>query len=239
MDSPPLPAAWTSHPPLALIVDRDADTRKLYVEYLKLSACSVDEAEDGREALAKAIARQPDIIVTEARLPGIDGVVLCDLLRHDKTTCNIPILCVTGDARQADRAQTVGADAVLVKPCLPEHILREIHRLLDQSAELRQRSRALREQLSAQIERNDDACNRAGVINHTTLSRSYQRIETTEPPATPPALVCPNCDHPLRYLRSHVGGVSARHPEQWDYFDCGNGCGTFQFRQRTRRLRKI
>ena len=110
-----------------MIVDRDADTRKLYVEYLKLSACSVDEAEDGREALAKAIARQPDIIVTEARLPGIDGVVLCDLLRHDTTTCNIPILCVAGDARQADRAQTLGADAVLVKPCLPEHILPAAH----------------------------------------------------------------------------------------------------------------
>jgi len=238
MEARPLLSAWTTHQPLALICDRDADTRRLYAEYLKLSACSVEEAEDGREALAKAIARQPDIIVTEARLPGIDGIDLCQLLRHDTATSTIPILCVTGDARQVDRAQTVGIDAVLVKPCLPESLLAEIHHLLDQSAELRQRTRMVREKASAEMERATHVRGRAEQ-QRTILSRSYQRVETTEPPTAPPALVCPNCDNPLRYLRSHVGGVSARHPEQWDYFDCGDGCGTFQYRQRTRKLRKI
>src|SRR5206468_5390259 len=131
MDPTPLLAAWTTHPPLALIVDRDPDTRKLYAEYLKLSACSVEEADDGREALAKAIARQPDVIITETHLPGINGIELCELLRRDSTTRDIPILCVTADALNVDRVQTVGADAVLVKPCLPESVLAEIHRLLD------------------------------------------------------------------------------------------------------------
>src|SRR5438552_7442297 len=143
MDPTPLLAAWTSRPPLALIVDRDADTRKLYAEYLKLSACSVEEAEDGREALAKAIARQPDVIVTEARLPGIDGIALCELLRRDTATCNIPILCVTGDTRELHRAETFGPDAVLVKPCLPERVLAEIYRLMDESAELEKRARMI------------------------------------------------------------------------------------------------
>ena len=57
--------------------------------------------------------------------------------------------------------------------------------------------------------------------------------------AKPPALVCPDCNKALKYLRSHVGGVNARQPEQWDYFECGTGCGTFQFRERTRKLRKV
>jgi hypothetical protein len=69
------------------------------------------------------------------------------------------------------------------------------------------------------------------------LSRVHARRETTEPPLPPPTLVCPNCDHPLRYTKSYVGGVSAKQPEQWDYFECS--CGTFQYRHRTRRLKPI
>jgi hypothetical protein len=76
-------------------------------------------------------------------------------------------------------------------------------------------------------------------LRRTILSRTYQRVETTEPPVAPPSLVCPDCDQVLRYQRSHVGGVSARHPEQWDYFECANGCGMFQYRRRTRKLKKV
>jgi hypothetical protein len=65
------------------------------------------------------------------------------------------------------------------------------------------------------------------------------RVETDAPPAAPPSLVCPACDKPLVYARSHVGGVNARSSEQWDYFDCPSGCGTFQYRQRTRKLRRV
>jgi len=235
----PLLPAWTTRQPLALIVDRDAETRKLFTECLTLSQCSVEEAADGREALAKAIARQPDIIVTETRLPGIDGLKLCEVLRRDATTCDIPILCVTGDVRQVDGVKAAGADTVLLKPCLPDTLLDEVHRLLDRSRELRHRARAIRDRLAAELQRARPAGDRADRTQRTIKSRTYQRLETTEPPAAPPMLVCPQCDRPLRYLHSNVGGVSARHPEQWDYFECGNGCGTYQYRQRTRKLRKI
>jgi hypothetical protein len=40
------------------------------------------------------------------------------------------------------------------------------------------------------------------------------------------------------YEHSHVGGVSQRHPEQWDYYRC-SACGRFQYRQRTRKLRRV
>jgi hypothetical protein len=71
-----------------------------------------------------------------------------------------------------------------------------------------------------------------------SLVRAHQRHETSTPPLTPPELLCPNCDRPLSYDRSHIGGVSERHQEQWDYFECG-ACGTFQYRQRTRKLRRL
>src|SRR5438876_4649072 len=126
------------NPLLALIVDRDDDTRRMYAEYLKLSSWAIEESADGREALALAISKHPEIIVTETRLPGINGFELCQLLRRDIATAATPIVVVTGDAYPAarERAERAGADTVLVKPCLPETLTAEIRRLLARSAEL-------------------------------------------------------------------------------------------------------
>ena len=231
---------WThAPPPLALLIDPDPDTRGAFANYLRLSACAIDEAVDGREALAKALGRPPSIIVTETRVPGINGFELCDLLRQDQATRSIPIVIVTSDRASVDRAKLVGADAVLVKPCLPETLLVEISRLLDQSFELRARGLAARGRMHEQMLRSDRLIEQSHAnIRRVTLSRAHTRHDTTAPPLTPPTLVCPACDSPLRYLRSHVGGVNSRHSEQWDYFECLVGCGTFQYRQRTRKLRK-
>jgi two-component system chemotaxis response regulator CheY len=54
-----------------------------------------------------------------------------------------------------------------------------------------------------------------------------------------PELLCPSCTGWLRHERSHIGGVNDRHPEQWDYYVCSASCGTFQYRQRTRKLRRV
>lgn len=238
----PTIAAWRQHPPLTMLVDRDNDTRQMYAEFLKLAPCEILEAYDGREALAKAISQRPDMVFTETRLTGIDGFELCALLRSDPATHDTPIVFVTGDAFDADvrRAQMVGADAVLVKPCLPETLLLEMRRLLELSADVRARSRAISAKVQDQIERSTQLLKKSrDQVRRQTLSRAHLRGQTSEPPATPPSLVCPVCDHPLRYERSHVGGVNAQHPEQWDYYDCPAGCGTFQYRQRTRKLRSV
>jgi len=97
----PLHAA-TNKRPVALLVDRDPDTRRMYAEYLKLSSCIIEEADDGRAALAKAISGRPDIIVTETHLPGMSGFDLCSLLRQDAATRAIPIVVVTSDVVEAD-----------------------------------------------------------------------------------------------------------------------------------------
>jgi len=234
--------AWPRTPPFALLVDRDADTRKMYAEYLRLSACRTDEAEDGREALAKAITLRPDVVVTETRLPGISGFELCSLLRQDHTTRTTPIVVVTGDAfdEQVHRAKSCGADSVLVKPCLPETLLSEIALVLDRSAALREHAGAVLQQLRHHVARSNDLIEKSQATQHkkTMLSRVHDRRDTTQPPLAPPLLVCPVCDQTLHYQRSHVGGVSARHQEQWDYYECA-GCGTFQYRQRTKKLRKV
>ena len=131
-------------PYVALLVDRDKDTRHMYAEYLKLGNWRVDEASDGREALAKAIALHPDVIITETRLPGIDGITLCGLLRRDVATNAIPVIFVTGDAFPADveRAMAAGGDLVLTKPCLPEQLLTRLAVWLEASRPLRTKAAA-------------------------------------------------------------------------------------------------
>jgi hypothetical protein len=55
----------------------------------------------------------------------------------------------------------------------------------------------------------------------------------------PPPLVCPNCNARLTHLRTHLGGVSRRQPEQWDDFTC-HGCNAaFEYRTRTAKLRRM
>jgi two-component system, cell cycle response regulator DivK len=223
--------------PLVLLVDRDFETRSLYRHSLMAARWRVDESDDGRDALVKVLDRHPALVVTEIRLPYIDGYQLCHLLRQDPETCDVHIVVLTGDAapEQLTRARRAGADLVLVKPCLPDQLDSELRRLTRESRDLRSRSEAARERASAQLSRSSALIERG----HRTLVRAHARFETTTPALTPPELRCPICDRPLRYERSHIGGVSSRHPEQWDYLTCSGTCGTFQYRHRTRKLRRV
>ena len=213
----------------------------MYAEILKFGHWRVDEASDGREALAKAIALRPDVIITETRLPGIDGITLCDLLRRDVATNMIPVVFVTGDAYAADvqRATAAGADLVLTKPCLPEELLTKLQQLFEPATALRGRAERVRSEARSRLARADALTRVTDGLRRNTLKKAHQRGDTTNPPAPPPSLVCPACDRQLAYRRSHIGGVSSRHAEQWDYFECEKGCGTFQYRARTRKLRKV
>jgi hypothetical protein len=95
------------------------------------------------------------------------------------------------------------------------------------------------EKIPNQLEHSDRVIEKSRATSRRIMSRTHRRGETDAPPAPPPALVCPDCDRALDYKSSQVGGVSARNAEQWDYFICSRGCGTFQYRQRTRKLRKV
>src|SRR5262245_55294014 len=116
------PRAGADVDPLALIVDRDESSRLLYTEFLELNHWRVIGAAGGPEALAKAIAERPDVVVSETLLSGFDGLTLSELLRRDCSTAHIPLVIVTSDATAANLAKAAasGAAAVLTKPCLPE-----------------------------------------------------------------------------------------------------------------------
>jgi DNA-binding response OmpR family regulator len=220
-----------------LVVDPDSDARALYQTALPLAGCEVIEASDGRDALTKALVEPPSLIISELRLPLVDGYALCEILRRDTATHSVPILIVTAEARviERDRIRKAGADAVLVKPAPPDAVLSAMRSLLTQSANGHSTSAptntAARSNRSAKAQAHSDG-------SRTVLAKSHERFQTTTPPTPPPVLTCPSCDRSLKYEHSHVGGVNNRHPEQWDYYVCST-CGTFQYRQRTRKVRRV
>jgi DNA-binding response OmpR family regulator len=225
-----------------LLADYDDVSRQTYRDYLAVRGLRVEEASDGREALAKAISTRPDVVVTETALSGFSGYDLCSLLRQDLATNRTPIIFLTTDAPEtaSELARVAGGDLVLAKPCLPRLLMLEMRRLLRRSRELRAQGTLLRGRLAEQLAKSHQLKAKIEVQRHQrALSQLLARYETITPPIAPPDLVCPLCDRVLVYQKSHLGGVSERHPEQWDYFACSIGCGTFQYRQRTRRLRKI
>ena len=216
-----------------LVADPDPDVRVLYAASFTARHWDVVHAGDGRDALVKALTHTPSLVVTELRLPFIDGVKLCEILRSDRATSRVPIAVVTSETREADRAIEAGADVVLQKPSRVETLTVEFERLMSRTVEVREPATVLPARAKATVERADAVARR-----HIMLSRAHQRMTTTTPPCMPPKLTCPKCDTALIYDHSFVGGVSERHQEQWDYYTCSS-CGTFQYRQRTRKLRHV
>jgi CheY-like chemotaxis protein len=211
-------------------VEPDADTRLLYRLSLSEFQAEVEEAPDGAQALAVALSRTPDLVISELRMPRVDGFALCSLLRSDEQTKNAAILIVTGSGA-ADVIQTAharGADAVLTKPCSPETLASTVGTLLQRKDG---RAAALNPPPLAPAAGEPRPKPRA-------MSRACLRGVTNTPPTPPPSLHCPRCDGALEYQHSQLGGVNARFSERWDYFLCSH-CGVFQYRHRTRKLRAI
>jgi CheY-like chemotaxis protein len=232
-------AAASSLPPtVVLIADADAETRALYRDAFARAGCDVVEAADGRDALAKAFPTPPSVVITELTLPFVNGYALCDLLRRDPLTAGVPILVVTA-AQPEERAERIGVDALLLKPTAPDSLVREARRLLATPRAPDSPSSLARRYPTAHQEQSVDRLAPSGTQRGITCAKAHQRFTTTSPPKSPPALSCPSCDRTLKYEKSHIGGVSDRHSEQWDYFTCSSGCGVFQYRQRTRRVRHL
>ena len=116
-----------------LLVDDYSDALDMWGVYLRSCGYDVITAADGLIALEIASSQLPDVIVLDLDLPGITGYEAAKRLRQGLTTSRIPLIAATGFSheRQLDEARDSGFDAVLVKPCEPATLVREIERVLD------------------------------------------------------------------------------------------------------------
>jgi CheY-like chemotaxis protein len=222
--------------PRALVADASVDTRELYGAVLDRVVGEFEYVDDGRDALVKAFMNPPSVVITDVRLPMIDGYALCRLLRQDLATRAVPIIMVTSDSSAAERARAdqAGADVVLVKPVLPDALCGALEdcgrRLVDRPPRTDGPSPGPLQTASATV--SDPSQIRR-------LSRTFERHHTTTPALKVPVAICPVCDCRLNYRSSYVGGVAAHNAEQWDEFECPRSCGRFQYRHRTRKLRRL
>ena len=163
------PPAQVALPRLALVIDEDRRTRELYAAALVPRRFVVEQAGDGREALAKAIAEPPDVIVMEATLPGITGYDLCQLLRRDRDTSTVPILVVTADAdpQAHQRLHAAGADLVLSKPCAPTVLVSQVDEAIEQAG--------------SATHRRGTATGSSNGAHQQRMSHALRRYETTRP----------------------------------------------------------
>lgn len=125
--------------PRVLLVDDYPDAREMYSEYLQFSGFDVVEAANGIEALQSAIDRTPDIILMDLSLPVMDGWEATRRLKADDRTASIPVVALTGHALAgiSEGAKRAGCDAFVTKPCLPEDLVREIRKVLDENSTAR------------------------------------------------------------------------------------------------------
>ena len=93
-------------------------------------------ATNGPEGLKKARDSQPDLIVLDVMLPGLDGFEVCRSLREDSPSCEMPILILSAKAQESDirTGLYVGANFYLAKPAAPAEILRIIGAMLELKA---------------------------------------------------------------------------------------------------------
>ena len=120
--------------PSVLLVEDDQEGRRLYAEWLTDAGFHVEQAHNGLQALDRAFGSQPDVVVTDLDIPGIDGFELTRRLKQDPRTCDIPVLAITGYAPFASdpgRVLRAGCDAVLPKPCSPDDLETAIRSLLE------------------------------------------------------------------------------------------------------------
>lgn len=108
--------------PLVLVADDFADTREMYAEYLAAAGFRTETAEDGAEAIAKARALRPDVVVLDMTMPNVDGWEAARVLRADPSTQRIVIIAVTGHVlpEHGKSAYEAGCDEYLTKPLSPD-----------------------------------------------------------------------------------------------------------------------
>ncbi len=118
--------------PTVLVAENHEDSRYLFRYFLESRGYRVVEASDGREAILAAERERPDLVMTGASLPLLDGFETTRRLRAREPLCALPVVMVSGYATLADRehALAAGCSDYLTKPLELEELARVLERHL-------------------------------------------------------------------------------------------------------------
>ncbi|MDD4050753.1 MAG: response regulator transcription factor [candidate division Zixibacteria bacterium] len=115
-----------------LVVEDDEDIRRLIALTFTKEGYRVIETESGEEALKKAAASPPDLILLDLMLPGLDGLEVCRLLKREAATQALPIVMLTAKGEESDIVSglELGADDYITKPFSPRVLVARVRAVL-------------------------------------------------------------------------------------------------------------
>lgn len=125
------PKDMTSVTRRILIVEDQADVAQLIDVVLKGEGYSVAIAKDGAQGLMLARDWNPDLILMDIMLPGVDGGALIERLRQEPETADLPIIAMSASRTLRDRTAELQADALLSKPFDVDALLVQVSFLLN------------------------------------------------------------------------------------------------------------
>jgi DNA-binding response OmpR family regulator len=122
------------------VVDDDPGVVAAVSAVLETDGFQVGGASDSREALLAVLREPPDVLVLDVNMPGLNGWELCEILRRQSTTADVPVLFLTGRGEVRDQitAMQVGGSDHLRKPFRAEELRGKVR---DLSARARQKGR--------------------------------------------------------------------------------------------------
>ncbi|MFA5883300.1 MAG: response regulator transcription factor [Acidimicrobiia bacterium] len=118
--------------PRILVADDEAGIREVVGRYLEAEGYDVAFAHDGAEALSLARAHEPDLVVLDVMMPGLDGI---EVLRQLRAESDVYVIMLTARADEVDKivGLSVGADDYLAKPFSPRELVARIKAVLRRS----------------------------------------------------------------------------------------------------------
>jgi CheY-like chemotaxis protein len=120
-----------------LLIDDEADIREVASMSLEaIGGWRVSSADCGEDGIAKAIAEEPDVILCDVMMPGIDGPATFKRLQEHPVTQGIPVILLTARVQRADRLRfaQLGVTGVLPKPFDPMALSDQVDALVPQTA---------------------------------------------------------------------------------------------------------
>jgi len=124
----PTAAPDEDKPKTVLVVDDSPTVRMLVNITLKREGYNVDLASSGLEALGKLHDYVPDLILLDITLPNEDGFKLCEFIKGQESTRDVPVVILSGRSGHSDkiRGRIVGSSDYVTKPFEPDHLVRVV-----------------------------------------------------------------------------------------------------------------